>query len=70
MKACPAEEVLASVKMCNCAQCGDELVSLSSPIHELTHRIRRGKQALKTKKSVAGRVKGRPYCANCLWESR
>jgi hypothetical protein len=51
------------LKLCDCAECGRELVGLSMlPWYStLTHAERSNYPPL-----VGGHVKGRPYCAWCL----
>ncbi len=59
------EEILTgSIKMCSCAECGHDLVQMRYAAQLALLSV------LTTSKLqprlVAGRIKGRPYCLQCL----
>lgn len=54
---------MLDVKLCDCAECGKELLgsSMFCQLRELSDEQRQNLPSL-----VVGRIKGRPYCATCL----
>lgn len=65
-----AEEAAAdpdALRLCNCAECGTQLVSINdlakAKLLPDKDKLRLG---LMDPKAPAGRIQGRPYCSRCL----
>jgi hypothetical protein len=61
----PMAAAMENLKVCNCAECGKELVPFkyAAQLTSLAAITR-----VPAPRFVAGRIKGRPYCYICLHE--